>query len=440
MLVTPVAKLCSSSFSKACNSVKMIIRRTLKENIIKYLFLILSITAIATLVGIAFFLFGEAVPTFTKLHATSIHTFAPVVHRDNPMWKKSINRTKLRDVFAGKITDWNELGGEEGKILVISYSETTPEGKRWLSELLGSVPLTPGAIKVENAREMKRAIIGNKENAFGFLDREEISRGVKEFQLVKRVGFFEFLFRKSWYPPPNEPPSFQILPILLASIAVTLFSAIIAVPLGVGCAIYMSEIAHPKTSEILKPIIELFAALPSVVIGFFGMVVVAPLLQKYFDIPTGLNLTNASILLAFMAVPTIASVSEDALRAVPQSLKEASYALGATNWETTWRVVVPAALSGISSAVILGLARSIGETMVVLMVAGGAAMIPTGLFDPVRPMTAAIAAEMGEAPRGGMHYHALFAIGVTLFIMTFCFNLLADFVSKRYREAGARAA
>ena len=122
-----------------------------------------------------------------------------------------------------------------------------------------------------------------------------------------------------------------------------------------------------------------------------------------------------------MAVPTIASVSEDALRSVPQSLKEASYALGATEWETTWKVVVPAALSGISSAVILGLARSMGETMVVLMVAGGAAMIPTGLFDPVRPMTSAIAAEMGEAPRGGMHYHALFAIGVTLFLLTFSF-------------------
>jgi phosphate transport system permease protein len=418
----------------------MMIRRTLKEDLIKNLFLALSITAIATLAGIAFFLFKEAAPTFIKPHAISIHTFVPVVHRDNPMWKKSISRARLRDVFTGKITGWKELGGEKERILVVSYSETTPEGKRWLNELLEGGVLAPGAVKVESAREMKRAITRNKESAIGFLDREEIGRGIKEFRLVKRVSLFEFLFGKSWYPPPNEPPSFQAFPIIFASIVVTFFSAIIAIPLGVGSAIYMSEIAHPKASEILKPVIELFAALPSVVIGFFGMVVVAPLLQKYFDIPTGLNLTNASILLAFMAVPTIASVSEDALRAVPQSLKEASYALGATKWETTWRVVVPAALSGISAAVILGLARSIGETMVVLMVAGGAAMIPTGLFDPVRPMTSAIAAEMGEAPRGGMHYHALFAIGVTLFILTFCFNLLADFISKRYREAGARAA
>jgi len=416
------------------------IPRTLKENLIKTLFLALSITAIATLAGIAFFLFREAAPTFTKPYANSIHTFVPVVHRDNPVWKKSIKRDKLRDVFAGKITDWKELGGDEGGILVVSYSETTREGKRWLDELLGGGSLAPGATRVESAREMKRTIIRNKKAAIGFLDREETGRGVKEFRLVRRVGPVEFLFGRAWYPPPNEPPSFQTFPIIFASIVVTFFAAIIAIPLGVGCAIYMSEIAHPRTNEILKPVIELFAALPSVVIGFFGMVVVAPLLQKHFDIPNGLNLSNASILLAFMAVPTIASVSEDALRAVPQNLKEASYALGATRWETTWRVVVPAALSGISAAVILGLARSIGETMVVLMVAGGAAMIPTGLFDPVRPMTAAIAAEMGEAPRGGMHYHALFAIGVTLFILTFCFNLLADFISKRYREAGARAA
>ncbi|MBM3240795.1 phosphate ABC transporter permease subunit PstC [Candidatus Poribacteria bacterium] len=285
---------------------------------------------------------------------------------------------------------------------------------------------------------MTKALAGNKD-AIGYLYREEIGRLTREFKLVKRVGPLEFLFGREWYPPPNDPPSFQIFPILFASIVVTFFSALIAVPLGVGSAIYMSEIAHPKTNEILKPVIELFAALPSVIIGFFGMVVVAPFLQKQFDIPNGLNLTNASILLAFMAVPTIASVSEDALRAVPHNLKEASYALGANRWETTWQVTVPAALSGISSAVILGLARSMGETMVVLMVAGGATMIPDGLFDPVRPMTAAIAAEMGEAPRGGMHYHALFAIGVTLFILTFCFNLLADFIAKRYREAGARA-
>lgn len=416
----------------------MIRNKTLKENLIRTLFLLSSVTAIATLAGIAFFLFKEAFPTFLSPYATSIRALVPVVHRENQVWKKSISQDKLRDVYTGKLTDWQELGGNRGKIQVISYSETTYEGKKWLDGLLGEEILAQDAIKVESARQMTSAIARNK-NAIGYLDREDIGRITREFKLAKRVGVVEFLFGKEWYPPPNDPPSFQIFPILWASIIVTFFSAIIAIPLGVGSAIYMSEIAHTKTNEILKPVIELFAALPSVVIGFFGMVIVAPFLQKQFDIPNGLNLSNASILLAFMAVPTIASVSEDALRSVPQSLKEASYALGATQWETTWRVTVPAALNGISAAVILGLARAMGETMVVLMVAGGAAMIPDGLFDPVRPMPAAIAAEMGEAPRGGMHYHALFAVGVTLFILTFCFNLLSDFISKRYKEAGARA-
>jgi phosphate transport system permease protein len=418
---------------------KKIIPRKLRESLIKNFFLALSITAIVALAGIAFFLFKEAIPTFTKPYPSSIKAFVPVVQRSNQIWKNTINKSTLRDVFTGKITNWKELGGEDESIIVISYSETTSEGEKWIKGLLGGASLPSNAIKVNDGEEMDSAIRENT-NAIGYMYREDIGRGLKEFQLTSHVGILEFLFGKSWYPPPNDPPSFQIFPILLASIIVTLFSAIISVPLGVGCAIYMSEIAHTRTNEIMKPVIELFAALPSVVIGFFGMVVVAPFLQREFGIATGLNLTNASILLAFMAVPTIASVSEDALRAVPQNIKEASYALGATRWETTWRIVVPAALSGISSAVILGLARSMGETMVVLMVAGGAAMIPTSLFDPVRPMTSAIAAEMGEAARGGMHYHALFAIGVTLFILTFCFNLLADFISKRYREAGSSAA
>ena len=418
---------------------KKLISRKLKENLIKNLFLALSITTILTLAAIAFFLFKEAVPTFTKPYTSSIKAFVPVVNRSNQIWKNPINKSNLRDVFSGKITNWKELGGEDESIIVISYSETTPEWERWMKGLLDHDHLSPNIIKVNSDKEMQDALKENS-NAIGYLYRENIVRGLREFQLMGHIGVFDFLFGKSWYPPPNDPPSFQIFPILLASIIVTLFSAIIAVPLGVGCAIYMSEIAHYKTNEILKPVIELFAALPSVIIGFFGMVIVAPFLQKQFGIANGLNLTNASVLLAFMAVPTIASVSEDALRAVPQSLKEASYALGATKWETTRRVVVPAAFSGISSAIILGLSRSMGETMVVLMVAGGAAMIPKGLFDPVRPMTSAIAAEMGEAPRGGMHYHSLFAIGATLFILTFCFNLLADFISKRYKEAGSRAA
>jgi phosphate transport system permease protein len=183
--------------------------------------------------------------------------------------------------------------------------------------------------------------------------------------------------------------------------------------------------------------VELLAALPSVVIGFFGMVIVAPFLQNVLEIPVGLNLFNASLMLAFMSVPTICSISEDAIFSVPRELKEASLALGATRWETIRRVIVPASISGISTAVILGMSRAIGETMVVLMVAGGAAMVPESLFDPVRPLPASIAAEMAEAPFRGDHYYALFATGIALFAFTLMFNLAADYISHRFRQVGA---
>ncbi len=254
--------------------------------------------------------------------------------------------------------------------------------------------------------------------------------------VFKVVSVTNFLFGHLWYPT-EDPPLLGILPLIAGSIAVTALSSLIAIPLGVMTAIYLAEIARPAVREIFKPIIELLASLPSVVIGFFGMVVVAPFLQETFHVATGLNLFNASLMLAFMSVPTITSVSEDAIYAVPTELKEASLALGATHLETLGRVIVPASLSGISTAVILGMSRSIGETMVVLMVAGGAGLIPMSIFAPVRPMPASIAAEMGEAPFQSEHYFALFAIGIVLFVFTLVFNIVADHIAHRYKQVGA---
>jgi phosphate transport system permease protein len=254
--------------------------------------------------------------------------------------------------------------------------------------------------------------------------------------ILNVVSLGGFLFGTEWYPT-YDPPAFGIWPLIVGSVTVTFFSSLIAIPLGVLSAIYIAEVAPPFVKEIFKPVIELLAGLPSVVLGFFGMAVLAPWLQDTFDLPTGLNIVNASIVLAFMAVPTISSISEDAIYAVPQEFKEASYALGATKYETIVTVVIPAALSGISTAVILGMARAIGETMVVLMVAGGAAAIPESIFDSVRPMPASIAAEMGEAPFRSDHYHALFATGVVLFLLTLGFNLVADYISNKYKEVGS---
>lgn len=254
--------------------------------------------------------------------------------------------------------------------------------------------------------------------------------------LFQQISVFKFIFGSAWYPT-YDPPEYGIWPLIVGSLLVTLFSCLIAVPLGVLSAIYISEIAPASVKEILKSVIELLAGLPSVVLGFFGMVIVAPWLQETFDLPTGLNIVNASVMLAIMAIPTISSISEDALYAVPREFKEASYALGATKFETIIKIIMPAALSGISTAVILGMARAIGETMVVLMVAGGAAAIPESIFDSVRPMPASIAAEMGEAPFGSGHYHALFATGIVLFFVTLAFNLIADYISNKFKEVGS---
>ena len=258
---------------------------------------------------------------------------------------------------------------------------------------------------------------------------------VEGLPIFKVVSVKNFIFGTYWYPT-SDPPDFGIFPMIIGSLVVTILSAAISIPLGVMTAVYLAEIATVKIRELVKPIVELLAALPSVVIGFFGMVIVAPFLQNILDIPTGLNIFNASLMLAFMSVPTICSISEDAIYSVPTNLKEASLALGATHLETIVRVILPASISGISTAIILGMSRAIGETMVVLMVAGGAAMVPSSIFDPARPMPASIAAEMAEAPFRGDHYYALFATGIVLFVFTFIFNIVAEHITHKYRQVG----
>jgi phosphate transport system permease protein len=258
---------------------------------------------------------------------------------------------------------------------------------------------------------------------------------VEGIPIFSKVSVKQFVFGQYWYPT-SDPPDFGIFPLIAGSLAVTFLSALISIPLGVMTALYLAEIATSRIREWAKPAVELLAALPSVVIGFFGMVVVAPFLQQVFDIATGLNLFNAALMLAFMSIPTICSISEDAIYSVPNNLREASLALGATHLETMARVVLPASISGISTAVILGMSRAIGETMVVLMVAGGAAMTPDSIFSPVRPLPASIAAEMAEAPYHGDHYYALFATGIVLFVFTFIFNIIADHIAHKYRQVG----
>jgi len=260
-----------------------------------------------------------------------------------------------------------------------------------------------------------------------------ISIFIQGYPIFKDIGVFKFLFGKAWYPTQN-PPEFGILSLIIGSLIVTIGALIIAIPLGIGSAIYLSEIAKSNTREILKPFIELLAGIPSVIYGLFGIVFIAPLTMRLFHLSTGLNAFTAAIILGIMVMPIISSLSEDAISSVPKDLREASYALGANKWETISKVVLPAAKSGVIASIILGLGRAIGETMVVLMVAGGAAIIPKSIFQPVRPMTSAIAAEMGESIVGSQHFHALFGIAIALFILTLLFNLITESVRRKIKR------
>lgn len=257
--------------------------------------------------------------------------------------------------------------------------------------------------------------------------------------IFQKTGLAHFIFGRDWYPT-YDPPSFGTLPLMAASFLVTVGAMVIAIPIGVASAITISQILPGRVRGIVKPVVELLAGVPSVVYGLFGMQILAPLVMNVFGLPTGLTALTASIILGIMALPTVVSIAEDALSAVPGTYREASYALGATRWETISRVLVPAASSGIVTASLLGMGRAIGETMTVLMVAGGAAVVPTSFLQPVRPMTATIAAEMGEAPVGGSHYHALFAIAIVLFVVTLAFNMVADGFTRRFQRkvAGGR--
>ena len=242
--------------------------------------------------------------------------------------------------------------------------------------------------------------------------------------LFSKISPFKFFFNSTWRPTAT-PPSFGIVPLFLGSLLVTSLALLISVPLGLLGAIYIAEIANPKIKEQIKLTVEVLSGIPSVVYGFFGLRVLVPLVQKTFGLPTGETALTGGIVLSIMILPTILSLSEEAISSVPVEYKEASLAIGATKWRTIRSVTIPAAASGITAAIILGLGRAFGETIAVMMVTGGAPIIPTSIFSPVRTMTQTIAAEMGEAVFGSTHYNALFALGIVLFTVNLILNLLA---------------
>jgi len=254
---------------------------------------------------------------------------------------------------------------------------------------------------------------------------------------ISEAGVGSMLSGTAWYPT-SDPGKFGMLPLIVGSLFVTGVALLVCVPVGVGAALYISEFSDRRVKDVMKTIIEFMAAVPSVVYGLIGVAVLIPLVKHVFVLDSGMTALTGGIVLGIMSIPTVITISEDALHAVPTDLRRGSAALGNTRWQTTYKVTLPAASSGIFAATMLGLGRAIGETMAVLMLTGNAAIMPGSPLESVRTMTGTIAAEMGEVVQGGLHYSVLFAVGLVLFIITFTINLAADMVLERQRKRWRR--
>ena len=253
--------------------------------------------------------------------------------------------------------------------------------------------------------------------------------------ILGRFDFKEFFTSPYWYPADEDDPEYGILALIAGTASVTGLAMLVAIPFSLGAAIYIAEFASGKTRELLKVLVELLAAIPSVVWGFIGLSIMNPLIIELFNVPVGLNVLNAGIILGLMAAPIMTSIAEDALKAVPDRYREAAEALGATRWQVIYKTVLPAAKNGLLGAVLLGVGRGFGETMAVLMATGHSINIPHSIFDSVRALTATIAAELGETAVGSDHYQALFTIGIFLFLITFIINLSADLIVRGIRKS-----
>ncbi len=367
-----------------------------------------------TVILIIVFLFREGIGIF---QASPLETnFVIEVSEVNPI--KELNATQVKLIFNQDITNWKDVGGNNDSIILFTTSDiTTYYSEEELGANLEFLPMkfddfirkNPGAIMYISEKNLPENFGGHT---------------IK----VKDISLRDFIFGQQWYPTSEPIPSYGIWPMIVGTLMVTLGALLFAIPLGIATALYMAEVASMKVRNLLKPVVELLAGIPSVVFGFFGLIIIVPLVQQIFKLEVGETVLAGSIVLGIMALPTIITITEDSIRTTPQSLKEASLALGATRWQTLVRVVIPYAKSGISTAIILGIGRAIGETMAVLMVTGNASNIPHSFLVPARTIPATIAAELGEAPYGGLHFKALFALGIVLFIFTIIINFTVEFI------------
>ena len=369
-----------------------------------------------TILLISIFLFSEGWGLFKS--STVEKGYVLCVNKENKI--KNLTPTQIKEIFDGNITSWKEVGGEDIPIEPLRMEDVA--GMYTDEELGADYKYLPA--------KLSEAIVTRK-GALAFYPEQFIDINFKGKVLpAETISLKEYFGGKEWFPTATPAAQFGLLPLLLGTLWVSLGAILLALPLGIAVAIYMAELASNRVRNLLKPVIELLSGIPSVVYGFFGLIVVVPLIRNIFNLPVGETALAGSIVLAIMALPTIITVAEDAIRTTPRDMKEASLALGATHWQTIYRVVIPYSSSGILAGLILGIGRAIGETMAVLMVTGNAAVIPHSFTDPVRTIPATIAAELGEASVGGVQYQALFMLGAVLFVLTLGMSLLSEFVRK----------
>lgn len=363
------------------------------------------------------FLFTEGAGLFREHVIEDGYVLA--LNRENPV--RELSAADIKAVFDEDVTNWKEFGGPD---LAIETFRLEDADDYFTEEQLGP--------QYENAGTLIASLVESRPGMVAFVPEPMIPDGAQlNFIEDNTISPGEVFAGAEWFPTATPAPLFGMWPLLAGTLWVSLFAILFALPFGISIAVYMAEVASEKVRNILKPIIELLNGIPSVVYGFFGLIVIVPLLQQVFGLPVGESGLAGSIVLAIMALPTIVTVAEDAMRNCPRSLREASLALGATKWQTISRVVIPSSMSGIASGVVLGIGRAVGETMAVLMVTGNAAVVPTSILEPLRTIPATIAAELGEAPAGGAHYQSLFLLGVILFFITFIINLSVEYISSR---------
>jgi phosphate transport system permease protein len=392
------------------------------ERLIEGILMLSSTVTSLTVILIVIFLFKEGLSVFNK--STIEEGYVITVNKQNPV--RELSSVQIKDIFDQKLFYWDALGGKKDSIYLFRLEDIS---NFFTDEQIGE--------NFEGLPNCLNRVIDSIPGIIAFFPEKYLAKNFSGTLVkVERLKPGTFFSGEEWFPTAHPAAQLGVKPLILGTLWVSFGAILLALPLGLAAAIYMSEIANEKIRRIMKPLIELLAGIPSVVYGFFGLVLIVPFIQSTFNIPVGETGLAGSVILGIMALPTIITISEDAMRNTPRAMKEASLALGASKWQTICRVVIPYSISGISAAAILGIGRAIGETMAVLMVTGNAAVIPHSILEPMRTIPATIAAELGEAPDGGLHYKSLFALGCILFIITLFINLTVEFVTarKKYKK------